>query len=908
MPLLASAQGGILFPLNWFYLISSPAVASNLMVVSSYMLAGLGAYFYARRAGASISGAMATSIIWQFGGCLIGQIGHINLVQTAAMMPWVLWAVDGYARKGGRGRGVLLAFLIALQFFVGHQQAFCYSLMLVVAYAVAMALSKVENPARYLRSVLFAGAGLSLGAVQIVPTFELLRNSTRPHATYDFFTLFSMPPRFVLNLLAPYITGGGDGRLFRAPYVGAKFYQEYIIYAGVLGLALMILSIVLKPDARTKFWTIAGLVCLVLAFGDYAPGHIYRLIYLVPVLNLFRAPARHAMEVQFAFAVLAGRGLTSVQSMRGKREALVRVAIVGVLVLLCTWVIVAWMRLAGFHLGREGPVSILRAPELFLPILFAGASAWALWILGRGRRGAVLLVLAILTIDLVVWGQSNGWYPESRASDSEYWRGPETVQLLRRFAPEDSSSYRILTAPHEFDPDLPPVPPSASDSTYEVLWTQPDIYMMYGIQNAAGYDGFGLGRYSRLAGEMKVWGELTDPDATLRGGSREMDLLNVRYLLAQRKHIVNSDTFVPATENYGGFMFAADNLGLPNLSAGKVLRLTLPPVKADRLSLLSNLSWSENVPNGTTIGHLRLKTTDGVAFEFSLRAGVETAEWAYDRPDIRSRIRHSRPVVATSYVVEDHENKYEGHSYLSSFALPQAVTIAKGEIEIAPNPEWPELLLSVLRISLTNQSTNETYPLRRDWISLEGANLSEGSAKSSRPDRWKLLGQTSLVDVYENKDSLPRAWVASDTRVLDEEAMLRVIRTGLFPDGEKWDPLRTALVETSVPLDSTTGNRSAEIVKYDANRIDLRVDCDATSLVVLSENHYPGWRAYIDGQNVDVARVDYALRGVVVPAGKHEISFRYRPKSVLIGFLISLVTALVLIGLCLRGAKSERPA
>ncbi|MDT5295589.1 MAG: hypothetical protein QOJ76_2469, partial [Acidobacteriota bacterium] len=36
------------------------------------------------------------------------------------------------------------------------------------------------------------------------------------------------------------------------------------------------------------------------------------------------------------------------------------------------------------------------------------------------------------------------------------------------------------------------------------------------------------------AGEMKVWGELTNPDATLRGDSREIDLLNVRYLLSMR--------------------------------------------------------------------------------------------------------------------------------------------------------------------------------------------------------------------------------------------------------------------------------------------------------------------------------------------------------------------------------------
>ena len=80
MPLLGSAQGGLLFPLNWFYLVFSPAVATDLMVISAYMLAASGAYFFARRTGASIAGAMTTSLIWQAGGFLIGQISHINIV------------------------------------------------------------------------------------------------------------------------------------------------------------------------------------------------------------------------------------------------------------------------------------------------------------------------------------------------------------------------------------------------------------------------------------------------------------------------------------------------------------------------------------------------------------------------------------------------------------------------------------------------------------------------------------------------------------------------------------------------------------------------------------------------------------------------------------------------------------
>src|SRR5438552_10723698 len=72
MPLLATAQVGILYPLNWFYLIFSPTAATNLMVVSSYIVAGLGAYLYARRIGTSITGSVLTALVWQFSGALVG--------------------------------------------------------------------------------------------------------------------------------------------------------------------------------------------------------------------------------------------------------------------------------------------------------------------------------------------------------------------------------------------------------------------------------------------------------------------------------------------------------------------------------------------------------------------------------------------------------------------------------------------------------------------------------------------------------------------------------------------------------------------------------------------------------------------------------------------------------------------
>lgn len=914
MPLFGSSQAGVLFPLNWFYLAFSPPLATNLMMLSSYMLAALGAYLYARRSGSNIAGAALTSIVWQWSGFLIGQIGHTNILHTAALLPWLLWAVDGYGASGKRGRGLLLTVLVAVQVFAGHQQTFVYALIVTAVYATVMwRVNYSSNPptTAYLRSLFFIAAGLALAAVQILPTLELLRNSLRSEASYDFFTSFSLPPRFLWTFFAPYVVGGGDGQLFRAPYVGPAFYAEYVGYVGLGTIALASLAIVLKRDARTKFWGVVALAGIILALGRYAPFGFYKLIYAVPVLNLFRVPARHLMEVEFALAVLAGRGLTAITEARDRAKTLRWVLVTGAVVFVLTCLAITVGRPANFHLGRTGPVSILRAPELFLPVVFAFFSAWVLWVFARRRGyGATVLLFAVLALDLVVWGQSSGWRVGSPKSDSELWGEPATVQFLRaREAENGVGPYRILTQELIFDPDKPrQAGPSSPPNSGWVLALQPDIYMMHGIENAAGYDGFGLARYSKLAGDMKLWGELTDAERTLRGSSREIDLLNVRYLLTRSSAATNISgssaapaEFPLATQVYGGQRFSEENLNVPTIVAGERLSFDVPPTEADRIALLTNLAWSETVPDKTVVAHLRIRGQDGQTFNFELRTGDHTAEWAYDRQDIQSRIKHRRAPVGTSYEVEDAQAKYQGHTYLSTFALPRKTVVTGGEITVAQVPAAPQLTLSVSRLTLADGES--AFPLRSEWVRKETAENTEqpkpqAERDSSTIQRWQRLGEVGKVAIFENTRVLPRAWLATVELVATDEQELAIIRSGRTPDGAAWNPLEKGLVESSTGI--TLGKRGeptgqAEVTRHEPNRVEVRTESVAPAILILSANHYPGWRAYVDGQSVEVMRVNYNQRGVAVPAGNHLVQFVYRPKSVLLGLFISLLTLTTLM-------------
>jgi hypothetical protein len=927
MPLHGAAQAGLLFPLNWFYLLFSTPVATNLMMLSTYSFAALGAYVYARRSGTNIAGSILTSLAWQWSAFMVCQIGHTNIVQTAACLPWILWAVDGYGLTGRRWRGVLLSALIALQVFVGHPQTLVYSLLLVTAYALIMACGSKEMRGAFRRSLIFIGAGVLLAAVQIVPTFELMRNSLRATASYEFFTSFSMPRRFVLTLFAPFLNGGGDGQLFRARYVGPPFFAEYTAYVGLAALMLAVLAIVLRRDARTKFWAAVVVVCLLLALGEYAPLGFYRLVYFVPLLNLFRVPARHLMEVEFALAVLAGRGLTVLAERRADAKTLRRVLVVGAGVVLLTWLVVTSGRPADFHLGREAPVSLLRAPELFLPIVFAILGASALWFFARGRKpgAALLLLFAVIILDSFVWGQSNGWRTASPKFDSGLWREPATVTFLHD-REVSGEPYRILTEDQPFDPSQP-VPPKSSGGPW-VPELQPDIYMMFKIENAAGYEGFGLSRYSRLAGEMKVWGEFTDPETTLRGESRELDLLNVRYLFTRPINTAGATDAnsasagarpesLAASESYGGQKFAAGDLGLPSVASDTRITFSVPPVDADHIALLTNLAWAVDVPDGAVVARVRLHTDDGKTFDVELRAGEHTSEWAHDRADIRARIKHKRAPVATSYDVADAQGNYQGHTYVASLALPKRAVVTGGEISIAAPAQAPGLMLFVKSLSLVDAAKGQVFPLRREWVKREpsanptpalasqSSNLSKQSPKkletkvSSAPsERWRRLAPIGDVAVFENLRVLPRVWLASSAQALSDDQILSVIRSGRLPDGNVWDPRRLALVESPLDFpasDSEDATARAEITRHDPNRVEVKTAAQGARILVLSANHYPGWLTYVDGSKVETLRVDYNLRGVPLPAGEHRVEFVYRPKSVLGGLAISIFVLVVLV-------------
>ena len=95
--------------------------------------------------------------------------------------------------------------------------------------------------------------------------------------------------------------------------------------------------------------------------------------------------------------------------------------------------------------------------------------------------------------------------------------------------------------------------------------------------------------------------------------------------------------------------------------------------------------------------------------------------------------------------------------------------------------------------------------------------------------------------------------------------------------------------------------------RFAAQRVDLEVDAEATSLVVVAQTYYHRWRAYVDGKPAPLLRANYAFQAVEVPAGHHRIRLAYEDRAFQIGALISGVSWLVCASACARRKRLQPP-
>ncbi len=134
-------------------------------------------------------------------------------------------------------------------------------------------------------------------------------------------------------------------------------------------------------------------------------------------------------------------------------------------------------------------------------------------------------------------------------------------------------------------------------------------------------------------------------------------------------------------------------------------------------------------------------------------------------------------------------------------------------------------------------------------------------------------------DTIPNPDALGNAWFVKGIdykkgprAVMDHLSFFNPRDSAVMDEQDKIDALSGLQVDTTARIQLVDNQN--DVIHYTATT-------NAKQLAVFSEIYYrDGWKAYIDEQETPIVKVNYVLRGLVVPAGDHKIRFEFKPASV----------------------------
>jgi len=166
-----------------------------------------------------------------------------------------------------------------------------------------------------------------------------------------------------------------------------------------------------------------------------------------------------------------------------------------------------------------------------------------------------------------------------------------------------------------------------------------------------------------------------------------------------------------------------------------------------------------------------------------------------------------------------------------------------------------------------------------------------------------IIGRTNSEEnskpvVHRNPDALGNAWFIKNVKIVenaDSEIM------ALY----KFNPKSEAIVDKRYKdylkgfkeiTDTTNDLDTIVLTHYEPNYLVYNSNSSSARFAVFSEIYYDkGWDAYIDGKKSDYIRVNYGLRGMNIPEGKHIIEFKFEPQSYFMGEKVSLGGSIILL-------------
>ena len=338
MPFVGDILAGWFYPLNLIYLIFPFGFAHRIFIFVHYPLAAIFMDLFLRRRGLDRDSSLLGGLSFALSGYMVSQQKNAAFLIGPAWAPLAVYFMDR-ALGGSVSWAFGVAAVLTIQVFAGEPQSAAITAFIVALMAIIVALNPSRRRAA-LGSLITAGVfPVTLGAAQWLPTYELMRWSTRSGGIpFNESTLFSFHPYQMIELVWP----APFGRLWPDYFYWARFVLDNAMgivpwsISDYIGLPVFVLAIagIIFSRRGWRIWVASGTIFfLLLAFGDHTP--LYGLLYRVsPLFRVFRFPAKYMAWFTGFTAVAAALGFERIQAwIEEKPNVLVRAAIIYIAVI-----------------------------------------------------------------------------------------------------------------------------------------------------------------------------------------------------------------------------------------------------------------------------------------------------------------------------------------------------------------------------------------------------------------------------------------------------------------------------------------------------------------------------------------------------------------------------------------------
>ena len=268
----------------------------------------------------------------------------------------------------------------------------------------------------------------------------------------------------------------------------------------------------------------------------------------------------------------------------------------------------------------------------------------------------------------------------------------------------------------------------------------------------------------------------------------------------------------------------------------------------------------------------------------------------FERP---STIQKSfAPTVADAFILKDHSQNRVLNLATSPFNDNSPTSYfhkSIGGYHGAKMERYQELIDSCIypEIGAFGEAAKKAQSIEELQMALDKTPVSTLNMLNTK---YIIFNSSSLPLV--NPNTLGNAWFV-EKPVMVENANKEISAVKSFNPSKEAiinNIFKNQITKSSFPVQE---NEKIELVSYQPDELLYKYSAREEKIAVFSEIYYPaGWKCYLDGKENKYFRTDYILRGMVVPAGDHEIKFTFRPASYYVGNKISLASSVLLILLC----------